>query len=142
MKRGPSPNDLPPGTLIGAFEILAPLGRGGMGAVYQARNRITGDVRALKLILPELAASAEFVDRFVREIRLAMAVEHPNLVRVFEPGMDGELIFLPMELLQGEPLGARIHRDRVVTVEAAIALVQSIGRRCPRSTPAASCTAT
>ena len=127
MKRGPSPNDLPPGTLIGAFEILAPLGRGGMGAVYQARNRITGDVRALKLILPELAASAEFVDRFVREIRLAMAVEHPNLVRVFEPGMDGELIFLPMELLQGEPLGARIHRDRVVTVEAAIALVQSIG---------------
>jgi serine/threonine protein kinase len=118
---------LPPGTLLGAFEILSVLGRGGMGAVYRARNRVTGDVRALKLILPELAANPEFVERFIREIRLAMAVEHPNMVRVFEPGMDGERMFLPMELLVGESLAERLHREPFLPVDTAIGLLQTVG---------------
>jgi serine/threonine-protein kinase len=122
-----TPHALPPGTLLGAFEVVSTLGRGGMGAVYAARNRITGDMRAVKVILPELAARPEFVGRFTREIRMAMAVEHPHLVRVFEPGMHGELIFLPMELLQGESLAAFLRRHPSVSVEAADNLIQSIG---------------
>jgi eukaryotic-like serine/threonine-protein kinase len=125
--RGPSPAALPPGTRLGAFEVLASLGQGGMGAVYHVRNRITGDMRALKVILPELAASPEFVDRFVREMRLAMAVEHPNLVRVFEPGMDGDTMFLPMELLAGESLASRLKRDRWLKVDTAVGLLQAVG---------------
>jgi serine/threonine protein kinase len=118
---------LPPGTLLGAFEIVSSLGQGGMGAVYHVRNRITGDARALKVILPALAADPEFVSRFIREIRLAMAVDHPNLVRVFEPGMDGEQIFLPMELLLGESLGALLRRQHSMSIEAANGLLQAIG---------------
>jgi serine/threonine protein kinase len=124
---GPSPGALAPGTILGAFEVLSTLGRGGMGAVYRVRNRITGDQRALKVILPELAAQPQFVDRFVREIRLAMAVDHPNLVRVFEPGMDGDRMFLPMELLLGESLATRLKRERCLTVDAALELLRSIG---------------
>jgi len=126
-RRAPSSEPLPVGTFLGAFEVLSLVGHGGMGAVYCVRNRITGDLRALKLMLPELAANRQFVDRFVREIRLAMAVEHPNLVRVFEPGMDGDQIFLPMELLQGEPLSARLRRGGTVPVTDAVALLQAIG---------------
>ena len=98
-----------------------------MGAVYRVRNRVTGDPRALKLILPELAASPEFVDRFLREIRLAMAVEHPNLVRVFEPGMDGARVFLPMELLEGESLAARLQRERTLPVGDAVVILHAVG---------------
>jgi serine/threonine-protein kinase len=126
--RDPSPDaGLPPGSLLGAFEIVSRIGHGGMGAVYRVRNRITGEARALKVVLPELAASPEFVDRFIREIRLAIAVEHPNLVRVFEPGMDGDQMFLPMELLEGESLAARLRRDRRLTVDDTIGLLRSVG---------------
>ncbi len=107
--------------------MLSNIGYGGMGAVYRARNRITGDVRAIKVMLPDLAANREFVERFIREIRLAMAVEHPNLVKVFEPAMDGDRIFLPMELLQGESLAARLKRDSKVEPAAALSLLESIG---------------
>jgi serine/threonine protein kinase len=120
-------NTLAPGTRLGAFEVISPLGHGGMGAVYRVKNRITGDERALKLILPELAARPEFVERFVREIRLAMAVDHPNLVRVFEPGMDGDNIFLPMELLEGESLATYVKREGYLQVDSAIGLLQAIG---------------
>ncbi len=122
-----TPNGLPPGTILGAFEIVSTLGRGGMGAVYAAKNRITGDVRAVKVILPELVARPEFTTRFVREIRMAMAVDHPHLVRVFEPAMHGDIIFLPMELLQGESLAVFPRRQRSVSIEATNNLVQSIG---------------
>jgi serine/threonine-protein kinase len=107
--------------------VLSNIGYGGMGAVYRARNRITGDMRAIKVMLPDLAANREFVERFIREIRLAMAVEHPNLVKVFEPAMDGDRIFLPMELLQGESLAARLKRDSNVEPAAALSLLESIG---------------
>jgi serine/threonine-protein kinase len=126
--RGATPEaPLAPGTLVGAFEILSAVGHGGMGAVYRARNRVTGDVRAIKVMLPSLAANPEFVQRFTREIRLAMAVEHPNLVRIFEPGMDGDQIFLPMELLVGETLAARLKRDPMLSIDAAVAIVQALG---------------
>jgi serine/threonine-protein kinase len=119
--------DLTAGTLLGAFEVISSIGRGGMGVVYRVRNRVTGDLRALKLILPEVAANPEFVERFLREIRLAMAVEHPNLVRVFEPGMDGDRVFLPMELLEGETLAARLQRERPLKVAEAVDLVTAVG---------------
>ncbi len=124
-----SPHDaaLPEGTLLGAFEVISGIGRGGMGAVYRVRNRVTGDLRALKLILPELAANPEFVERFLREIRLAMAVEHPNLVRVFEPGMDGTRVFLPMELLEGESLATRLRREHRLPAKEAIGLLDAVG---------------
>ena len=118
---------LPAGSLLGAFEVIAPIGHGGMGQVYSARNRITGDERALKVILPALASRPEFVERFVREIRMAMAVEHPNLVRVFEPGMHGDCIFLPMELLVGESLSMRLQRDRVLGAEEGLLVLEAVG---------------
>ena len=118
--------ELPPGTIVGAFEILAPIGRGGMGEVYHARNRITGEERALKVMLPEFAAEPRFVERFVREIRLATSVDHPNLARVFEPAMDGNLIFLPMELLIGEALATRLQRG-VLGDDEILVVLEAVG---------------
>ena len=101
---------LMPGDVLGAFEVVSFIAEGGMGAVYRAKNRLTGEPRAIKVILPALAAQKDFVERFLREVTLAASVDHPNLVRVFEPATEGDTIILPMELLEGEALDARLRR--------------------------------
>jgi serine/threonine protein kinase len=122
------PASTPVGTTLGAYEITALIATGGMGAVYLATHRITGERRALKIMRPELAASGDFVARFMREVKIAATVEHPNLVRVFEPGMEGETVFLPMELLEGATLADRIRRGGALGEDDAIAIVRAVGQ--------------
>ena len=94
-----------PGTLLaGRYEILAVLGRGGMGTVYSARDRVIDDTVALKVLRPEIAGSPEFAQRLISEVRLARRVTHPNVCRIHEYGEDGGLRFLVMELVAGRDL--------------------------------------
>lgn len=95
---------------LGAYDITGFIAQGGMGSVFEARHRITGEQRALKVIRPDLARDRAFVERFMREVKLAASIRHPNLVEVFEPGMEGDAVFLPMELLRGETLASLLGR--------------------------------
>jgi serine/threonine-protein kinase len=119
---------LPIGTVLGAFEITGFIASGGMGSVYKARNTLTGQVRALKVMLPGLANRPEFLTRFVREIQITASIEHPNVVRVFEPGIAGDRIFLPMELLEGETLAALLRRHIRLPSNAAVDILLKVGR--------------
>lgn len=101
-----------PGETIGSYVVEALLAEGGMGVVYKARNRVTGQIRALKVIKGDLSRNPDFVNRFVREATIASQVKHPYLVETLEPGIDGDVIYLPMELLEGETLHARVRRER------------------------------
>ncbi|AKF10847.1 serine/threonine-protein kinase [Sandaracinus amylolyticus] len=113
-----------PGDTLGPYVIEAEIASGGMGVVYRARNRVTGQLRALKVVRPELGRDPDFVDRFVREATIASQLQHPNLVETHEPGIDGGTIYLPMELLEGETLASRLRRVvRVTPSEAAAILV-------------------
>jgi serine/threonine-protein kinase len=98
------------GETLGPYIVEAPLASGGMGAVFRARNRVTGQLRALKVVRADLNQEKDFVDRFVREATIASQLRHPNLVETLEPGIDGEIVYLPMELLVGETLAARLKR--------------------------------
>ncbi len=118
---------LKPGSRLGAFVIESHIAAGGMGVVYAARNIVTGDERALKVILPELDQDPEVVQRFIREIRNTMAIEHLNLVQVFEPGMDGDVLFLPMELLHGETLAEHLARESRMPPATAIEVLEGVG---------------
>jgi serine/threonine protein kinase len=118
---------LKPGSTLGAYEIISFIASGGMGSVYKARNRILGDYRAIKVILPSLSANQEFVGRFVREAQLASRIQHPNVVKMLEPAMDGTTMFLPMELLEGESLSDLLKRDAPLHPALAIELVVAIG---------------
>jgi serine/threonine protein kinase len=118
---------LPRGTILGAFEITGFVASGGMGSVYKAKNRLTGQVRALKVILPAYSRRPEFMARFVREIQIAASLEHPNVVRVFEPGIDGDRVFLPMELLEGETLSELLRHGRL-SPHGALDIVLPVGR--------------
>src|SRR5919199_1508211 len=81
-----------PGSRVGPYIIDHEVGRGGMGVVYRAHRADTGQVVALKLMLPELAVNERFRERFVREAELGPQVDHPNIVPIFEAGeVDREL---------------------------------------------------
>jgi hypothetical protein len=117
---------LPPGTRLGPYEIGAPIGAGGMGVVYRARDpRLDRDV-AIKLLPPFAAGDGEARARFEREARLIAQLQHPNVCALYDVGREGERDFLVMELLDGESLAQRLERgplalSQLVTIGAAIA---------------------
>jgi serine/threonine-protein kinase len=90
------------GTMIASrYEVLDPLGKGGMGAVYKARDRVLDEVVAVKILRADVAGTPEMADRFRREIKLARRVSHFNVCRIHEYGEDGRLQFISMELVEG-----------------------------------------
>jgi class 3 adenylate cyclase/Tol biopolymer transport system component/predicted Ser/Thr protein kinase len=115
-----------PGTVLGdRFEITAQLGEGGMGQVYEARDRALDEVVALKFVRPDLAADSETLQRFKSEVRLARSVSHPNICRIHEfLEMDGRA-FLSMERIQGQTLAAA-HTAGAMAPERIIALLAGI----------------
>ncbi len=95
---------LSPGTKLGPYEITAPLGAGAMGEVYRARDpRLARDV-AIKVLPASFAADAERLQRFETEARAAGALNHPNIVAVFDLGVQDGLPYVVEELLDGETL--------------------------------------
>ncbi len=93
------------------YEILEELGRGGMGIVFKARDRRLGRVVALKRLPDNLRNHPKAVELFLREARSAAALNHPNIVTLFDAGQEGETYYITMELLEGHPL-QRILRSR------------------------------
>jgi eukaryotic-like serine/threonine-protein kinase len=93
------------GTVVGGrYEVRRPLGRGGMGTVYEAHDRVLDEEVALKVLRAELAESPGMADRLRSEIKLARQVSHPNVCRIHEYGEDGSLRFLSMERVRGTNL--------------------------------------
>jgi TolB-like protein/Tfp pilus assembly protein PilF len=95
---------LAPGSRLGPYEILSPLGAGGMGEVYRARDtRLPRDV-AIKVLPAELASNPERLGRLEREARAASALNHPNIVTVYDAGREEGVFYLAMELVVGKSL--------------------------------------
>ncbi|MEP6800738.1 MAG: protein kinase [Acidobacteriota bacterium] len=92
------------GSRLGPYEILAPLGAGGMGEVYRARDeRLRRDV-AIKVLSGELSGDVERRKRFEQEARAASSLSHPNLVTIFDIGITGDVVYIAMELIEGRTL--------------------------------------
>ena len=93
------------GTLVASrYEVLSSMGRGGMGVVYKAHDRVLDEGVALKVLRPEIAADPEMSRRFQSEIKLARKVTHRNVCRIHEYGQDGGLAYISMELIGGTDL--------------------------------------
>ena len=105
--------ELEAGALIAdRFRVGAPIGRGGMGIVYRARQLTLGRDVALKVMLPRYAERQDQLDRFEREARSASALQHPNAVAIYDFGVHEKRAFLAMELLEGTSLRAEVDYDR------------------------------
>jgi eukaryotic-like serine/threonine-protein kinase len=113
--------------LAGRYELLEVVGRGGMGVVFRARDRVLERVVAVKVLPAERAEDETFVARFEREARAAAALNHPNIAAVFDTGHDGSTRFIVMEFVPGSSLAERVRRDgplrpaRAATIAAEIA---------------------
>ena len=95
---------LAPGTKLGPYEIVAPLGAGGMGEVYRAHDARLNRSVAIKILPPEFSADTDRLHRFEREARSASALNHPNIVTIYELGHHDSTHFIAMELIEGKTL--------------------------------------
>jgi eukaryotic-like serine/threonine-protein kinase len=96
------------GDRLGPYRIEAPLGAGGMGEVYRARDtKLDRDV-AVKVLPAHLAAAPEVLARFEREAKAVAALSHPGILAIHDFGRDGETSYAVMELLEGDTLRERL----------------------------------
>ena len=123
------------GTRLGPYEVLAPLGAGGMGEVYRARDSRLGRDVAFKILPEAVARDPERVARFDREARSLAALSHPALLALHDVGREGDVAYAVTELLEGETLPERVTRERLPWRKAVE--IASSGRT---STPARSTT--
>ncbi len=108
---------LTPGTRLGPYEILAPLGAGGMGEVYRARDTRLGRDVAVKVLPQHLSSNPEVRARFEREARTVSSLNHPHICTLFDVGREGETDYLVMELVEGETLAQRLAKGPLAPPE-------------------------
>jgi serine/threonine protein kinase len=96
------------GSKLGPYEIVAPLGAGGMGEVWKALDPRIGREVAIKILHPSMSANEELVRRFEQEARTAGQLSHPNLIAVYDVGGEGDVAYLVTELLEGDTLRERL----------------------------------
>jgi len=114
-----------PGTRIDDYEILRPLGRGGMATVFLARDSKHGRDVAVKVMNPEIAAAIGG-ERFLREIDIAARLNHPHVVPLFDSGASGDLLYYVMPAISGESLRARLVRDRQLPIDDAVRIAREV----------------
>src|SRR5580700_5668390 len=94
-----------PGSQLGPYQIESLLGAGGMGEVYRARDARLGRSLAIKTLPAAFSNDPDRLHRFEREARLASALNHPNIVTIYELGQDGSTHYIAMELIEGKTVG-------------------------------------
>jgi len=99
---------LAPGTRLGPYEIVSPLGAGGMGEVYRAKDTRLGREVAVKVLPQHLSSSPEIRARFEREAKTVSSLNHPHICTLYDVGREGDTDYLVMELIEGETLAARL----------------------------------
>ena len=120
---------LAPGTRLGPYEILSPLGAGGMGEVYRARDPRLGRDVAIKVVLSSAADDPLVQERFEREARAVAALAHPNILALFDVGTTDEgVTFVVTELLQGETLRHRLAAGGPLPVRRALEYAAQIAQ--------------
>ncbi|MBK6308271.1 MAG: protein kinase [Gemmatimonadetes bacterium] len=112
--------------LAGQYALLRPLGQGGMGTVFLARDLTLDREVAIKVISPELAASPELKQRFLQEARTVAKLRHPNIVAVYSAGEGNGLLYFVMEFVPGESLRDRLTREVSIASDPACSILHDL----------------
>ena len=135
------PEDALTGRTLGHYQILAELGRGGMGVVYRARDLRLDRLVALKALPGDATGDPEKLRRFVKEAKAASALQHPNVAPIYEIGDADGVHYIAMELVEGGTLAEKIDRQPLEMTELLEIAVQVAGALDEAHTPV-SCIAT
>src|SRR4249919_2355372 len=119
--------DLSPGTRLGSYEILSPIGAGGMGEVYRARDTKLGRDVAIKVLPAAFTADRDRLARFEREARVLASLNHPNIAAIYGLEQIGAVQALVLELVEGETLAGRIGiRDSGLGIGQSLSIARQI----------------
>lgn len=122
MDQSNQPNDL----IDNRYELGEPIGRGGMATIYKATDiRMHVEV-AIKILREVYSTDPKFVTRFQREARAARALEHPNIVRVYDYGQSGDAYYIVMELVNGSDLRRYLKREGILPPERAVEIAHDV----------------
>ena len=116
--------DLEIGSTIGDYQVTGVLGAGGMGKVYKVRNVISDRVEALKVLLPDLVATPELADRFLREIKVLAMLNHPNIAQLHTAVRANNQLLMVMEFVEGETLDHRLRQGALPLPQALNCMAQ------------------
>src|SRR6186997_907088 len=122
---------LVPGTRLGPYEVLAPLGAGGMGEVYRGRDTRLDRTIAIKVLLGAVASDPDRRQRFEREARAISSLDHPHICSLYDVGHQNGIDFLVMQYLEGETLADRLGRGSLsveLTLAYAIEMADALDR--------------
>ena len=123
---------LTPGDKLGPYEILSPIGAGGMGEVYKARDTRLDRSVAVKVLPEHIAKREDLRVRFEREARAVASLNHPNICTLFDIGSQDGTSYMVMELMEGETLAARIEKGPI-PLEPALAYASQIADALDRA---------
>jgi serine/threonine protein kinase len=118
---------------LGNYELVEKIAEGGMGAIYRGRHLGTGQVVAIKIMPPHMAANPILVTRFEQEFRAASRLNHPNIVRALDYNDSGSSPYLVMEFVDGESLGQKLERDGKMSETEAIRIVAQVAQGLHRA---------
>jgi hypothetical protein len=120
--------DLTTDTVLAGYRILEPIGRGGMGVVYRAEEIALERLVALKVLAPALLGQDEFRQRFLREMRIAASIEHPNILPIYRAGEDQNLLYLAMRYVDARDLREVLLRGGPLEASRAVWIVDQVAR--------------
>ncbi len=113
-------------TLDGRYEVDAPLGTGGMAAVYRGTDTVLGRTVAIKVLADRFVGDEQFVTRFRREAQAAAGLNHPNVVSVYDTGDDGDAHYIVMEYVAGRTLADVLREEGALLPSRATAIIEQV----------------
>jgi serine/threonine protein kinase len=119
---------IPAGTEIAGYRVESLIGRGGMAMVYRAEHLRLGRRVALKVITPELAENERFRQRFIRESQLAAAIDHPNVLPIYEAGDADGMLYIAMRYVDGTDLKGMLAQQGRLDTGQALSIFRQVGR--------------
>jgi serine/threonine-protein kinase len=114
------------GAEFAGYRLVSLVGHGGMSIVYRAEHIGLGRSVALKLLSPQLSDDVDFQERFQRESRMAAALEHPNIIPIYEAGEENGVFYIAMRFVEGSDLKTRLKRDGPLEPESVIAVISQV----------------
>src|SRR3954454_773369 len=115
-----------PELTIGSYRLLEPLGSGGMSSVYRAEHIESGHEVAVKILPRSLAKTPAMLQRFLREAESAEALEHPNIVAIYDRGVDQGRHYLVLEFVRGGDLHDRVRNEGPLAVDEAVSVIRHV----------------
>jgi predicted ATPase len=115
------------GSEIAGYRVTGVLGRGGMGFVYEAEHLLLGRKAAIKTLVPELVEDGDFRERFIRESQTVAALDHPNVIPIYDAGEAGGVVYIAMRCVTGSDLSDLLEAEPALPIPRALSILEQVG---------------